>query len=160
MLQREQDLTHQVLKNLRDTPNEHVASLTHEIESLSHKLGPMMDKVERAQKNIELARATHGGSLLSQHEMGPIGMLSKMGGRMIHYYSDDLTEMLLDDILADTVIEMNKLEGKQRNKEVVDESKGLAANILKHIVDYQSEEHLVQTRWAGEKAAKIARPSD
>ena len=44
--------------------------------------------------------------------MGPIGMLSKMGGRMMHYYSDDLTEMLLDDILADTVIEMNKLEDK------------------------------------------------
>jgi len=85
---------------------------THEIENISHKLGPMMDKVEKAQKNIELARATHGGSLLSQHEMGPIGMLSKMGGRMMHYYSDDLTEMLLDDILADTVIEMNNLEGK------------------------------------------------
>ena len=76
MLQREQDLTHQVLKNLRDTPNEHVANLTDEIQNISTKLAPMMDKVERAQKNIELARATHGGSLLSQQEMGPIGTVS------------------------------------------------------------------------------------
>jgi hypothetical protein len=110
--------------------------LTDEIQNISSKLGPMMDKVEKAQKNIEMARATHGGSLLSQQDMGPVGMLSKMGGRMMHYYSDDLTEMLLDDILHDTVLEMNALEGKQRNTEVVHESKGLAANILKHIVDY------------------------
>ena len=33
-------------------------------------------------------------------------MLSKMGGRMMHYYADDLTEMLLDDILYDTVKEL------------------------------------------------------
>lgn len=78
----------------------------------------------------------------------------------MHYYSDDLTEMLLDDILADTVKEMNKVEGQMRTKEVVDESKGMAANILKHIVDYQSEEHLVQTRWAGDKAKNIVRPAD
>jgi hypothetical protein len=30
-------------------------------------------------------------------------MLSKMGGRMMHYYSDDLAELLLDDILLDVV---------------------------------------------------------
>jgi hypothetical protein len=39
-------------------------------------------------------------------------MLSKMGGRMMHYYSDDLAEMLLEDILADTVLEMQIVEQK------------------------------------------------
>ena len=48
-------------------------------------------------KNIEIAKATHGGRL--SQDGGQIGMLSKMGGRMMHYYSDDLTELLLDDIL-------------------------------------------------------------
>ena len=33
-------------------------------------------------------------------------MMSKMGGRLIHFYADDLTEMLLDDMLLDTVIEL------------------------------------------------------
>lgn len=37
-------------------------------------------------------------------------MLSKMGGRLIHYYADDLTEMLLDDILLDTVMELQVVE--------------------------------------------------
>ena len=41
-------------------------------------------------------------------------MLSKMGGRMMHFYSDDLAEMLLDDILVDTVQELQVVEQKQR----------------------------------------------
>lgn len=39
-------------------------------------------------------------------------MLSKMGGRMMHYYSDDLAEMLLEDILADTALELQLVEQK------------------------------------------------
>ena len=62
----------------------------------------MLDKVEQAQRNIEMARATYAGyegtGLLSQDE-GKIGMLSKMGGRMMHYYSEELVDMLLDDML-------------------------------------------------------------
>ena len=106
LMQKEQDLTHTVLKKLRDTPNEHLSNLTHEIQNISSKLEPMLDKVELAQKNIEMARATYAGQLPSQTEQGGIGMLSKMGGRLIHYHSDDLTEMLLDDILFDTVKEL------------------------------------------------------
>jgi len=78
-------------------------------------------------------------------------MLSKMGGRIMHYYSDDLVEMLLNDMLADTAAELQAVEEKQRKSEVVHESKQLAENLMKHIVDYQSEESLVQMKWAGEK---------
>ena len=39
-------------------------------------------------------------------------MLSKMGGRMMHYYSDDLTELLLDDILGEIAIDLQKIESK------------------------------------------------
>lgn len=33
-------------------------------------------------------------------------MLAKMGGRLISFYSDDLAEMLLDDFLAETALEL------------------------------------------------------
>jgi hypothetical protein len=33
-------------------------------------------------------------------------MLSKMGGRLINFYSDDLAEMLLDDFLKETALEL------------------------------------------------------
>lgn len=33
-------------------------------------------------------------------------MLSKMGGRLINFYADDLAEMLLNDFLGDTVVEL------------------------------------------------------
>lgn len=96
-LQREHDVTHQVLSKLRDNPNSHISNLQSQVAMLSNKLEPMLEKVEQAQRNIEIAKATHGGRL--SQDGGQIGMLSKMGGRMMHYYSDDLTELLLDDIL-------------------------------------------------------------
>jgi hypothetical protein len=37
---------------------------------------------------------------------GPVGMLSKMGGRLINFYSDELAELLLNDFLADTAMEL------------------------------------------------------
>jgi hypothetical protein len=48
---------------------------------------------------------------LSQ-DPGKIGMLSKMGGRMMHYYSDDLTDLLLDDILEDVAKDLQAIEHK------------------------------------------------
>jgi len=37
---------------------------------------------------------------------GPISMLSKMGGRLINFYSDNLSEMLLDDFLIEVAMEL------------------------------------------------------
>jgi hypothetical protein len=33
-------------------------------------------------------------------------MLSKMGGRLINFYADDLAELLLNDFLAETALEL------------------------------------------------------
>lgn len=73
-------------------------------------------------------------------------MLSKMGGRYIHYHSDDLTDMLLDDILQETVIELQNIESKMKKSAYEGESKKLAENLLQHITDYQNEENLVMMR--------------
>jgi hypothetical protein len=79
-------------------------------------------------------------------------MISKMGGRLIHYYADDLTDLLLEDVLMDTVMELQVIEQKERESNTIHESKQLAENLLKHVIDFQSEEHLVQQRWVKEKA--------
>lgn len=92
-----------MLSRLRDNPNSHISNLKDQVEHLSSKLEPMLQKVEQAQRNIEMAKHTN---TLSGQEAHGIGMLSKMGGRMMHYYADDLTEMLLDDVLYDTVKEL------------------------------------------------------
>jgi hypothetical protein len=63
-------------------------------------------------------------------------MLSKMGGTLMHYYSDDLTDLLLEDILEDVAKDLQAIELKQREKNVVHESKAMAENILKHISDF------------------------
>ena len=117
------------------------------------KLEPMLEKVEQAQRNIEIARATHGGQLSS--DPGKIGMLAKMGGRMMHYYADDLAEMMLDDMLGDVAIDLQLIEHKQRDKVAIHESKQLAENIMKHITDFQSEQELVKMRWTNEELQKI-----
>jgi hypothetical protein len=47
---------------------------------------------------------------------GPMGMLAKMGGRLINFYADDLAEMLLNDFLGETVLDLQAIEGKQVDK--------------------------------------------
>ena len=69
---------------------------------------------------------------------GPVGMLAKMGGRLISYYSEDLTEMLLDDFLIDTAAELQKLENSHRKDFSREEAKNTAEALLKTLVDYQS----------------------
>jgi hypothetical protein len=44
-------------------------------------------------------------------------MLSKMGGRLIAFYSDDLAALLLDDFLTETILDLQKIEARQ-NKQV------------------------------------------
>jgi hypothetical protein len=35
-----------------------------------------------------------------------MGMLSKMGGRLVAFYADDLAEMILEDYLTETVMDL------------------------------------------------------
>lgn len=74
-------------------------------------------------------------------------MLSKMGGRLISFYADDLAELLFEDFLTDTAQELQKLEQLYRKDYSNEEAKGMAERLLKNLVDYQSEENLVEMRW-------------
>lgn len=85
---------------------------------------------------------------------GPIGMLSKMGGRLISFYADDIAELFLDDFLKDTAKELMRIESLQRDKYVGEEAKCMAENMLKAIVDYQSEEQLLSMKWTNPASQK------
>ena len=78
---------------------------------------------------------------------GPLGMLSKMGGRLISFYADDLAEMLLQDFLGETANELQRLESKQLKDYSGEEAKIFAESLMKNLVDYQSEEALIALRW-------------
>ena len=63
-------------------------------------------------------------------------MLSKMSGRLINFYSDDLAELLLNDFLLETVVELQKIE-KQAMKDYSNgEAKQVAENLLHTLVQY------------------------
>ena len=58
-----------------------------EVELLSRKIDPILQRVEDAQSRISQAKGTH--AKLSEAP-GPLGMLSKMSGRYVAFYADDL----------------------------------------------------------------------
>ena len=71
---------------------------------LTRKVEPLLRRVEEAARNVRVASDT--GPL----KKGPLGMLSKMGGRLISFYADDITELLLDDYLKETAVELQRME--------------------------------------------------
>ena len=81
----------EVVRKLRDNPNEHINDLQNEVALLNRKVEPLLRRVEEAARNVRIANSSQGGAL----KKGPLGMLSKMGGRLISFYADDLTELLL-----------------------------------------------------------------
>ena len=74
-------------------------------------------------------------------------MMTRMGGKLIHFYQDELTELLLEDFLEEIVKDLQVIEQKERKKIVINQSKDLAENLLKHIVDFQSEQQLIEMKW-------------
>lgn len=93
----------------------------------------MLQKVEQAAKNIYQVSSTEG-SLRNQR--GPLGMLSKMGGRLISFYADDLADLLLDDYLIETAKELQKIEQSAKKDYSGEEAKHTAEMLLKTLVDY------------------------
>jgi len=53
-------------------------------------------------------------------------MLSKMGGRLIAFYADDLADLLLEDFLKETVYDLQKIEEQDRKQYAVKETEILA----------------------------------
>ena len=99
-MQREEDIAREAVRRLKDNPNEHISELQSEVALLTRKVEPLLKRVEEAALNVKIAGENN------PMRKGPLGMLSKMGARMINFYADDLAEMLLQDFLGETAIEL------------------------------------------------------
>ena len=78
-------------------------------------------------------------------------MLSKMGGRFISFYAEDLSDMLFEDFLTETVKELQRIEKIAKKEYKDNEVKQLADDMLLMVADFQADEHLVDTRWNNKK---------
>lgn len=47
--------------------------------------------------------------------------MARMGGKLINYYSQDLTQLLLDDILKEVAIDLQNCEQKQKRRKEANE---------------------------------------
>lgn len=125
------------MRRLTDHPNEHISQLHTEVELLSRKVEPLLKRVEEAAANVRVANS----------RSGPLGMLSKMGARMINFYADDLAEMLLQDFLGETALELQRIEQKTGKAYSNEEAQMCAEMLLKNLTDYQAEEANVSLKW-------------
>ena len=57
-------------------------------------------------------------------------MLSRMGGRIISFYADDLADLLLDDFLKETAEDLQNIEKLTKKNYAERETEQLAKNIL------------------------------
>ena len=78
--------------------------------------------------------AGHHQTLSSQP--GAVGMLSRMGGRLISFYADDLADLLLEDFLSETAQDLQRIEKLTRKQYAEKETEQLANNILQELADY------------------------
>lgn len=85
-LEHEETVTQRVLEKMRDNPNARLHEMHTEVSMLNRKIEPILARVEHASDMVN--RMGHHKTL-SSHP-GPVGMLSKMGGRLISFYADDL----------------------------------------------------------------------
>lgn len=74
-------------------------------------------------------------------------MLAKMGGKLISFYADDLAELMFEDFLQETVVDLQRIEKLTRRQYAARETQELAENLLDFVAKYEAEEHLVDMRW-------------
>jgi hypothetical protein len=74
-----------------------------------------------------------------------------MGGKLIHFYQEDLTNLLLEDILTETAIDMQQIAEQERDKQVVDKTQEMAQDLMATLLDFENEAAAIATRWNADK---------
>lgn len=98
-----------------------------------------MDQVDQQINNV-------GFTQRLKDQANAVGMVSKIAGRYISFYSDDLTEMLLDDILEDTVHEMQHIENQTKRTYMNDQQQMFAQEIMEMMIDYENETAVISKK--------------
>ena len=122
---------------MRDNPNSELFKMHNEVALLNRKIEPILKRVEEASDRVKSVKG-RGGSLSGQP--GPVGMLSKMAGRLITFYADDLANLLFEDILSETVQDLQKIETKTRKVYQEKHTESVMKDILGVLAEYQAEE--------------------
>ena len=71
-----------------------------------------------------------------------------MAGRLITFYADDLAGLLFEDILTETVVDLQKIESQAQKQYAENETESAMKDILGVLAEYQAEEQEVNMRWS------------
>lgn len=95
-LELEKEVAIDILSKFKQNPNLEMHKVQRELERINHRLDPIMEQVDQQITNAGFTKRL-------KDQTNAIGMISKIAGRYISFYSDDLADMLIDDILEETV---------------------------------------------------------
>ena len=132
-LEAEQEMTQEILERMRDNPNSELFKMHNEVALLNRKIEPILKRVEEASDRVKSVKG-HGGSLSGQP--GSVGMLSKMAGRLITFYADDLANLLFEDILSETVQDLQQIDTKTRKVYQEKHTESVMKDILGVLAEY------------------------
>ena len=135
-LEQEQEMTQEIMTRMRDNPNSELFQMHNEVNMLNRKIGPILKRVEEASERVKTMKGTRALS----NQPGPVGMLSKMAGRLITFYADDLASLLFEDILSETVQDLQKIEVLARKEYSEKQTESAMKDILGYLAEYQAEE--------------------
>ena len=138
-LDMEKDMAIEILGKFKQNPNFEMHKVQMDLERINQKLDPIMDKVDQQLHNVGITKRF-------KDQANAVGLVSKIAGRYISFYSDELAEMLLDDILEDTVFEMQKIEQQVEKTYVNDQQQLMAQEIMNMLIDYENDAATVVTR--------------
>jgi hypothetical protein len=62
-----------------------------------------------------------------------------MGGKLMNFYSEDLTNLLLEDILVEVCADLQSIEEMEKSKVVVKENQNFAKDLLREINQYEQD---------------------
>eukprot|EP01022_Parablepharisma_sp_SALTPOND_P036614 TRINITY_DN999_c0_g1_i20.p1 TRINITY_DN999_c0_g1~~TRINITY_DN999_c0_g1_i20.p1 ORF type:complete len:676 (-),score=130.14 TRINITY_DN999_c0_g1_i20:4883-6910(-) len=121
-------------------PAEELDEVTQHLEKFEGRMRPVIEKVDQTIKDIErIERIKTKGSL--------IGMVSNMGARYIVTYADQITELMVEDLLEEFADEMNEIEEKQKKNIFSLEQQELALELLEQAAELEEEQARVKNRW-------------
>lgn len=135
----ERDMAIELLGKYRQNPNFEMHKIQLDLERINQKLDPIMDKVDQQIHNVGVAKRF-------KDQANAVGLVSKIAGRYISFYSDELAELLLDDILEETVFEMQKVENQVKRTYINDQQKVIAEEIMSMLIDYDNEAATISTK--------------
>eukprot|EP00357_Protocruzia_adherens_P001541 CAMPEP_0115001112 /NCGR_PEP_ID=MMETSP0216-20121206/17169_1 /TAXON_ID=223996 /ORGANISM="Protocruzia adherens, Strain Boccale" /LENGTH=903 /DNA_ID=CAMNT_0002366359 /DNA_START=371 /DNA_END=3082 /DNA_ORIENTATION=+ len=119
--------------------NQELRRLEDNLDTIQDKIAPVQDKLKKALDKLQRARNYRNQDLI-------VDLVAKVSAQSIAYHSDDLVDLLVDDLLQDTVKELQHIEAHQNLKEEKIGKLQIAGDLLDEIDGFQNF-----TKQVGEK---------